>query len=300
MVHRIEMGNAGNKNVRRFCFWAAIVLYTAALPYANFVYLFIVDRFSRYSAGKIPLVLVVFLGVAYLWAGFRNRRMGRSLLFFLPCVVISCVVIMLEPNPNKHIHIPEYVLMTWLVYEALILDYEGGGLLALVFVFSSMLGVLDELCQGILPERFYSLNDMAVNAAASLIGVLALAGLKPVFRDHGEWTGVFKNYSVQWVMIILGGAGAVVMCTVLAGVIEEVPIYGIYPVWLNLWNILFALAGLLLIVIGKPLERVDRRGINQSSSRAMSTYLLTVLPLAVLVVMHALMWLTALMGWDFL
>jgi VanZ family protein len=77
------------------------------------------------------------------------------MFFLLLCPCISFFIICLEPNPNKHIHIPEYVLMTWLLFEAVRIDYRCAGIFLLIFLCSSSLGVLDEILQGILPSRPY-------------------------------------------------------------------------------------------------------------------------------------------------
>ena len=93
-------------------------------------------------------------------------------------------VIFLEANPNKHIHIPEYILMTWLVFEALRRDYKGGGIFLLVFILSSLPGILDEVLQGLHPGRSYGWQDMSHQGRGCRFDFLPVHQYCLVFRSR--------------------------------------------------------------------------------------------------------------------
>ncbi|MBS1257597.1 MAG: hypothetical protein MAG551_00641 [Candidatus Scalindua arabica] len=45
--------------------------------------------------------------------------------------------------------------MSWILFEAISIDYKGRGVFLLVFICGASLCVVDELMQGILPGHFY-------------------------------------------------------------------------------------------------------------------------------------------------
>jgi hypothetical protein len=226
--------------LRRIALWSLVAVYTIALPYAIIVYQSIQARFSQEITGKIPLVMSILLGVAYIFLGFVRKKGKRFLARLAPCAVIAAILISLEPNPNKQIHIPEYILMSWLVFQALALDYKGKGILALVFVISSMLGVVDELEQGIHSGRFFGWWDMIMNSASAGIGVILLSGLGE--KDDGSWDW-FRGVKAHKGIVglgLFGLLGTVLACVYLFKVHEKGFFGGVYPFWLLAWNALFA------------------------------------------------------------
>jgi len=222
--------------------WGLIVVYTLLIPNAIYVYRFIEARFGLVFAGKIPLVIVSVLGIGYVAYLWRTRLGWKKALYLIPCAVIALAIFRLEGNPNKHIHIPEYILMAWLVYAALKKDYRGGGMLILVFVLASMLGVVDELEQGIHPGRTYGWTDMLVNTSSALMGVFTILGLTDYHADSWEWTDRLKKQKALIGLILFGAVGAVLMCVKLfevqsaGGTIREV-----YPVWQVISNVSYTL-----------------------------------------------------------
>ncbi len=226
----------------RAVLWGLIVVYTLLIPNAIYVYRFIEARFGLVFAGKIPLVIVSVLGIGYVVYLWRTRLGWKKALYLIPCAVIALAIFRLEGNPNKHIHIPEYILMAWLVYAALKKDYRGGGMLILVFVLASMLGVVDELEQGIHPGRTYGWTDMLVNTSSALMGVFTILGLTDYHADSWEWTDRLKKQKALIGLILFGAVGAVLMCVKLfevqsaGGTIREV-----YPVWQVISNVSYTL-----------------------------------------------------------
>ncbi len=229
-----------NLRLRRITLWSLVAAYTLALPYVIVVYQSIESQFSREIAGKVPLMIILLLGSAYTSIGFMIKKGTRFLGRLVPCAIIAFTLISLESNPNKQIHIPEYILMSWLVFQALALDYRGKGILTLVFLISSMLGVVDELVQGMHPTRFFGWWDMTINSASAGMGVILLTGLRD--KADGSW-GWIRGVKKEKGMIglgLLGLLGTVLTCLYLFKVKEKGVIWGVYPLWLLGWNGLFA------------------------------------------------------------
>ena len=220
----------------RITLWSLVAIYTFSLPYVIIAYRAIETHFSPEIAGKVPLMLILLLGVAYTFLGFRMKK-GRSFLGRLvPCAIIAVLLISLESNPNKQIHIPEYILMSWLVFQALALDYRGKGMLILVFLITSMLGVVDELAQGIHPDRFYGWWDMVINASSALIGVILLTGLRDEANGNWGWIRGLKKQKALMRFGMIGILGTLLGCFYLFKVRAAGAFWGAYPFWLLGWN----------------------------------------------------------------
>ncbi len=170
----------------RVLLWALVAVYTFVLPYLIVVYTAIVKHFSAAIAGKIPITIIIVMGVVFFIIVLALKKNIKTLILLIPCTIIVWILVSLQPNPNKYIHIPEYVVMSWILFEALSLDYKGKGIFYLVFICAASLGVVDEMMQGILPDRTYGWRDMIMNSAATVIGVLTLVGLKTT--QAGDWT----------------------------------------------------------------------------------------------------------------
>jgi len=224
----------------RMILWIIIAGYTYILPNFRVIYNAIVNSFGQAVAGKVPLVFVVTIGIIYVIAVFRTHKSLKNLLFLVPSAIIAVTIMTLQPNPNKHIHIPQYVLMAWLLFAVLSRDMDGKGLFILIFILGSMLGVVDELEQGVHPTRFYGWSDMLVNCASTLIGVFTIMGLKKVTARELDWITPLKESRAMLWLILFGFVGAVIMCAVLIQVAASLTFAGIYPQWLLYWNIIFA------------------------------------------------------------
>jgi hypothetical protein len=144
-------------------------------------------------------------------------------------------------NPNKHIHIPEYVLMAWLLYAVLSRDYKGAGLFILIFIYATLLGVVDEMEQGINPARFYGLPDMMVNCSSALIGVFTIIGLVKSVPSDWSWASRLKDLKVFLALGLFGFVGIVITCDYLFNVQAAGKYWGVYPDWLLVWNIVYML-----------------------------------------------------------
>jgi hypothetical protein len=235
------------RRILRIVLWLLIAVYTYNLPNARVVYNFLVETIGQELTGKIPLVLVAATGFIYTVLLLLTRRSLKNLLFLIPCGIIAYMIITLEPNPNKHIHIPEYVLMTWLLFAVLSMDYKTADIYILIFILTSLLGVVDELEQGVHPARFYGWSDMLVNSASALIGVLTIMGLKTMKAPDYGWLRYFReNRLVVW-LLALGFFTAILMCYYLFRVQEAGVFTGNYPAWLLVLNGLFTLAAVFTI-----------------------------------------------------
>lgn len=107
-------------------------------------------------------------GALMLWVIFRapRRRSWRTVFTLLGTAVVYAAVILPMDSPEEKIHFIQYGVVALLAYESF-RRYR----VALVFVIAA--GWLDEGIQALLPSRYYDLRDVAFNAAAGALALLA-------------------------------------------------------------------------------------------------------------------------------
>lgn len=297
------MLNEKRTGLRRVILWALVAAYTIALPDANVVYEAIATHFSLSIARKVPIALIILFGVIYILFGLMTKKSARYFGLLSPCFIIVYAVISLEPNPNKHIHIPEYIVMTWLLYAVFSDDYQGNGLFVFIFICSSMLGIVDELEQGIYPSRFYGWIDMCINSASSIIGALILYGIKKTPSGGWAWARHLKTLKGPVGAVIYGVIGAVLMCWYLFDVRTKRIFWSVYPYWLLGLNGIFLALGPVVVFLYwrrfRELSHLKDKENRMFYDEAVTANLWVFSPLTILFVMHTLVLFIAFSGMEF-
>lgn len=260
---------------KRLLYWSVVILYTGSLPQVIFAYRKISENFSSQYISKIPITLVLALTLSYLILAISNKRPLHSYLLLIPCLIIYLGLTRFEPYTNKHIHIPEYTILAWLVYLACSIDYEGKGILLLVFLFSSLVGCIDEIVQGIHPARFYGWKDMLINTLSVLIGILTIAGLKEFKTGTWNWIYDIKQNRSLLPVIIFGLTGTALTLYYLFQLKLHDTVQNTYPAWLFLWNSAFSVLGIWVLVKLLLTQKILSPLDNFSSSKPKSQVLKT-------------------------
>ena len=83
--------------------------------------------------------------------------------------------------PEEKIHFLEYGFLAYLILKACLIDFNSKLAVIIAFVLSSVLGWVDELIQGILPNRYYQNEDVLLNCLSAALGLLlTLIFLNPI------------------------------------------------------------------------------------------------------------------------
>ena len=136
------------RHLQRISLWITVALYTAALPYVILVFRAIEQHFSPQIAGNIPLFIITFLAVLYAGVCLKKKAAARCVIILAAGAVVVFLIMKFETNANKYIHIPEYVLMTWILYQALAVYYKGSSIYCL-FLYARPCWVLwTNFCRG--------------------------------------------------------------------------------------------------------------------------------------------------------
>ena len=111
---------------------------------------------------------VVLLGLYCGAAGFMYSRY-RNILILALMVLVSLAIFKIIPLPIERIHFIEYGILGWLVWRA---SGKGKRGFALSMGYILAISVLDEVIQGILPNRVYDIRDIWMNVTGGCIGLV--------------------------------------------------------------------------------------------------------------------------------
>lgn len=157
----------------RFLLWLFVALYVLALPYAIILFDYLRRLLTLPVVKVLPFALLGLISMGYLWF-CRSRNRGYELARFVaPVALLLALVYLIESNPIKYIHVPEYVILTLLTYFA-INRFSNISTIVAAVIYSCMLGVFDEIHHGIHPSRYFGWTDMVINSVGSVIGGLSL------------------------------------------------------------------------------------------------------------------------------
>jgi hypothetical protein len=295
--------SAYRRHLQRIGLWVTVGLYTAALPYVVLVFRAIDRHFSQQVAGKVPLAIIILFAAVYAAICIKRKTAARGAVILAAGAVIVLLIMYFETNANKYIHIPEYILMTWILYQALAFDYRGRGILPLILVCAALLGIVDELLQGIHPQRTYGWKDMMINTSSSFIGILMLMGVKDPIPGNWCWLGRLKNFKSFLAAIIFGVLTTVPMNLYLLEVQAQQSFRNVYPRWLLAGNGLFVAAAVAVITFFWCNRKRSGRFMADSAFDTPDSHTTALLwmmcPLAILISMHSLVVWVAVAGIEF-
>jgi hypothetical protein len=146
---------------------------------------------NRELFGSAFLLGFVLIGVAVLTIGIRARARGPEIGVALG---ITAVYLMLFTRtgiiPEERTHLFEYGVVAIFVHEALKERALGGRRVPvpalLAFMSATLLGLLDETIQAILPDRVYDIVDVGFNMLAAAMAITASVALTWTRRRHGH------------------------------------------------------------------------------------------------------------------
>lgn len=166
---------------------------TAFMLTGLFIQTFDVWQALALALGPDNAALVPFAGFAALVAAsLAGRRRPRPPLPLLCGLAAAGIALALtDPAfPAKRIHVAEYMLLAFVIRFGAARIAAGLPLSVIVAVLTMLLGVHDELIQGLHPDRSFGLRDILVDGLAAAAG--ALLGHAPATGDQADnalpWT----------------------------------------------------------------------------------------------------------------
>lgn len=239
-----------SKKYQRFFLWTSVVFFVLALPHAIILYRASTALMSSNNVGRIPIAvfLCLIFGIA-VYVRYSNQ--AWSLKRFFPLIILSIViwisVTFFEENSNKYIHIPQYMILSMLLFFALSVDYTGSGILLLTFILSSLLGVVDEMQQGLYPDRYYGWKDMVINSCGALLGVVLINALTAQSVRDWSWFRLIVRQKTHCVILFSGLAGTIFTGNMLWKIKADTAVVVDHENQILSWNIFYCLIATLAV-----------------------------------------------------
>lgn len=127
-----------------------------------------------YSKMVSPLLILLACLAFVVFFIFRKKYLKDHLPEIIVCISALVFVFWYNTMPQKLSHVPEYMALGFIVHSALKTDFQGPGVFPLAFAITALLGVVDEMMQGINPGRYFGYPDMVVNALSGLAGLCCI------------------------------------------------------------------------------------------------------------------------------
>lgn len=149
--------------------WVACIYSTLSVVRPLCAFLKATTPFSLLVNVFVGALLVLFALV--LWRGKRIKK--SSTYFFLAAVLLfyACGLAAVQ-HPEEKIHFIEYGFLAYLAYKAVRLDVQGLPAYGYAFLLTSAFGWIDEGIQFLLPNRYYQLEDVVLNAFSGALGLV--------------------------------------------------------------------------------------------------------------------------------
>ncbi len=171
----------------------------------------------RSTSSSLLIILPIaaaLICILVLFTLFAKHGIQRSTLWLVPVILFIGIGLYLPDAavPSKRIHVAQYMMLAILVRKALSFRHGGVALLIWTLLVTAILGIHDEILQGLHVQRYYGLRDMVVNLFGALSGAVLgymlgmfeqnAEGVTTVSITFGEYAGVlFLTASVvAWVV----------------------------------------------------------------------------------------------------
>jgi hypothetical protein len=156
---------------------ALVPVYTSVFP----LWLRLSEALPEAIAGSVPAALAVaLLGVLVVRGHRRLQRRAPAAVAWLGAALAlgGLAYALADPAfPAKRIHLFQYALLALVVRRALAAGIGDPLLVPASAAVAGLLGIHDELLQGLHPDRFFGLPDIAVNAVSAGAGACLGAAL---------------------------------------------------------------------------------------------------------------------------
>ncbi len=220
--------------------WNYVVLYVGVIYLTSYLVPFVTAALSQLGlAWVIRYCPVIAIVIAVGFAGYRLLRVPsrRSVpvLFFLGALGAGygLFIHLLSDFPVERIHLLEYGVLSWLLLRVLETRYGPVRTTAYVISLVFIVGLMDELLQGLLPNRYYDARDVGINLCSGVLGLgLLYVGRRSMPSPRSQGVALSCPPAGAWSVDLACAASTLVA---LAGIllIEHYPVEEslLYGVW---------------------------------------------------------------------
>jgi len=156
-------------------FWLLLIF--LFLPFGPGVVNFLFKRLG-FSFVKRLLVFISLSGALLVYFPFIKRfKLDRLLPYIIVTVTLAfaCAINISLRIPARTLHIPEYAILSVLLYRAFVVKYASEKSLFYTIIIGIIAGIIDErIIQYMLPMRYYDFTDILLNIAGATVGVILI------------------------------------------------------------------------------------------------------------------------------
>ena len=182
-----ETGQVSREKGQAFLAWLWVGLCALTIflvvPFARAIQKFTAARFGEPFFIVLLLVAVAaafFAALYVLIVRLKIRRLSQYLWLAFFVALYFYIGLSRIRNPVQGAHYLEYGLLGYLLFRAWRFSIPDPAAYFAAFLSATLIGILDEVIQWIVPGRFWDLPDVGMNAFAAGLVLLALgAGLRP-------------------------------------------------------------------------------------------------------------------------
>ena len=136
---------------------------------------------DRGMLAPVVFLCLILVGATILTQGLKTRPGGVEIAVMLGIAATYLLMFARMAAPEERTHLMEYGVVAVFIYEALTERASQGRRVPvpalLAILVTSLLGVLDECIQALLPSRVFDPIDMLFNFLAGVMAVAASAAL---------------------------------------------------------------------------------------------------------------------------
>ena len=125
---------------------------------------------------QYAVYMLACMSVLYYMFFIKGERLVLRYIIFFWFIVIFFVMVKFEANPGEKIHMAQYGLFGILLYNALKIDFDryDNKLYLWGAVICLIAGAIDEIIQGVLPNRYFTWHDVFINGISGIIALLII------------------------------------------------------------------------------------------------------------------------------
>ena len=121
--------------------------------------------------GIVAVVLFAIAAVVSIWRTRAHYTLSRYALLAGLAAVYAYMLSAFAQFPAERLHLVEYGFMGYMFLRALRIDLPTGWAYAVAWGITVLVGIGDECIQLVLPQRFFEVKDIQLNAISAGLGL---------------------------------------------------------------------------------------------------------------------------------
>ena len=122
--------------------------------------------------GIVAVMVAVLCAIGFSWRPLCRNPWSSATVLLLVLSAYGYLLDRFAVYPAERLHLVEYGFVSFLLFRALALHMEGTKAYVASFLLTVVIGFGDEVIQWVLPNRYFELKDVQLNAVSGGLGLL--------------------------------------------------------------------------------------------------------------------------------